>query len=212
MKQNIAILDYGIGNLISVKKAIEYVGGTPIISSNFDKLLSCDKLILPGVGAYAKGMYLLNKRGLKNLVYEFIKTGKPIMGICLGMQLLFQESEEFGFTSGLGVLEGKIVSIKKNSKDKTIKIPHISWSELYFERGRENNILLCGIKKKDQVYFVHSYGVDYKTTDTIISSVYYYDIKIAAIVQKNNVFGCQFHPERSGEVGLKILENFLNID
>jgi glutamine amidotransferase len=195
----IGIIDYGMGNLHSVKNALDFIGCETFISEDKTKLARADGLILPGVGAFPDAMKRLTTTQMDTFIKDIIKN-KPIMGICLGMQLLFDKGYEFKEVNGLGIIEGNVLKIESNG----LKVPHIGWNELTFNN---NSILLDNINEKSQVYFVHSYKAVVQDKNDIIA-VTDYGEKITAIVGKGNVFGCQFHPEKSGEIGLKILENF----
>ena len=209
--KKIAILDFGLGNLLSVKQAIKFCNAEPILTSNKNDILSCDKLIIPGVGAFGQGMRALESHGFDKLILDYVNLGKPILGICLGMQLLFEESEEFGFNQGLGLIEGKIKSIDNNFPNTKIKKPHISWSELQIEEKWKSLKIFHNIKNGDSVYFVHSFSLDEKTSNHVKALTYYKNIPIVAFVKKENIFGAQFHPEKSGKVGLQIINNFINV-
>lgn len=202
----IAIIDYGVGNLFSLKSSFCAIGQDVLVTSNETEIKKADKIILPGVGAFCDAAEKLNKSGLGKLIKDEVQNGKKIMGICLGMQLLFEKSYEFGEFEGLGLLKGEIVPME-GKISKTLKIPHIGWNSLSI-KNKESK-LLQNIKDGDFVYFVHSYYA--ANCDEIISSVTEYDKEITATVEKDNVFGCQFHPEKSGEVGLKILKTFCEL-
>ncbi|MFI3167410.1 MAG: imidazole glycerol phosphate synthase subunit HisH [Bacillota bacterium] len=197
----IAIIDYGAGNLFSVKNALDFLKIPNIITSNKEEIESASGIILPGVGAFPKAMQMLNATGLA----EFLKeqtTKKPLLGICLGMQMLFETSYEFEKVAGLGLIPGEIKPIPNCG----LKIPHMGWNNL--EITNESS-LLQGVKEGEHVYFVHSYMA--YTDKKYISAVASYGEKITGVVQNGNVFGTQFHPEKSGEVGLKMLTNFWNL-
>ena len=198
----IAIIDYGIGNLGSVKNALDYLGLDNVITSDKDVILSADKVILPGVGAFADAINTFRNRGFDVVLNEFIKTGKPVLGICVGMQMLFEYSYEFGKHKGLGIMKGEIVKFPE-SKDNSYKIPQMGWNQIEVIK---DNPLLKGLNGKD-VYFVHSYHLS-NNQDNIIAYTEYAGIKYGSAVMKDNVYACQFHPEKSGEVGLQILRNF----
>lgn len=195
----IGIIDYGMGNLHSVKNAFEYIGCEAVVSSDKTELSKCDGMILPGVGAFPDAMKNLMATGLDTYVKE-ISNKIPLMGICLGMQLLFDRGFEFCECEGLKLIHGEIVKIEH----KNVKVPHIGWNELNINRS---SALLNGISNGEQVYFVHSYKAIVQNDENLISTTDHGG-KITAIVQNDNVFGCQFHPEKSGEVGLQILKNF----
>lgn len=199
MKKTIGIIDYGMGNLHSVKNALDFIGAEAFISDDKEKLSAADGLILPGVGAFPDAMKRLTDTGLDLLIKEYVKT-KPLMGICLGMQLLFTTGYEFSKCDGLNLIEGEVVYI---DEDK-LKIPHIGWNELKIVNSSPITTQLSG---GEQVYFVHSYEAKVKNPEDLIA-VTDYGHDITAIVGRGNVFGCQFHPEKSESVGLGILKSF----
>ena len=197
----IAIVNYGLGNLHSVHKAVMKVGGEALVTENAADIRRADKVILPGVGAFADGMQGLAERGLVEVVQEAARSGKPLLGICLGMQLLFDESEEQGITRGLGLIPGEV----RLFENKTVKVPQIGWNQLQFEKASP---LLVGLQPGDYVYFNHSYYCEpAEQADTLISTEY--GLRYASAVQRANVIGVQFHPEKSQRVGLRILRNFV---
>ncbi len=200
----IGIIDYDAGNLKSVEKALVSLGEEVIVSRKREELLTCDKVILPGVGSFADAMNNLNKYGLVEVIKEIVNNGTPFLGICLGLQLLFERSEEGIGVDGLGILKGEILRIP-DSPD--LKIPHIGWNSLKFpNKGK----LFEGIKEDSYVYFVHSYYLKAED-ESIVTATTDYSTLIHASVEKDNVFACQFHPEKSSEVGLKILQNFAKL-
>jgi len=210
----IAIVDYGVGNLFSLQSSLKAIGADAIVTSNPDQLRSADKIILPGVGAFGDAAAKLRENGLDQVVIEEAESGKPLMGICLGMQLLFDTGEEYGVHEGLGLIPGRVVSMK-GVVPEDYKIPHIGWNALIFpkERGGDNpsekSPLFKYVENGDCVYFVHSfYAADCK--DSVIADTEYGALLTAA-VQKGNVCGCQFHPEKSGSVGLNILRGFCEL-
>lgn len=195
----IGIIDYGMGNLKSVQNALEHLGYQSLISSNPKQLDTCEKLILPGVGAFGDCMNNIHEYGL----YEYIKdTKKPLLGICLGMQMLFEESEEKGNHEGFGFLKGKVVLIDETN----VVIPEIGWNLLEFNQP---NPLKQQLSQNPFVYYVHSYYASNVEDEDLIAYSMYGNTKVTGIVIKNNVMGCQFHPEKSGEDGLKILKYFV---
>ena len=202
MKTKIGIIDYGMGNLHSVKNAFEYIGCDTFISDDKAKLSEADGLILPGVGAFPDAMKCLNQTKMDEYIVENTAK-KPLMGICLGMQLLFDKSYEFEECDGLGLIHGEVVKINPQG----LKIPHMGWNELI---SKNKSPLLEGIEEKSQVYFVHSYKAVVQNAQNVVA-VTEYGEEITAIVSAGNVYGCQFHPEKSEDVGLKILENFRRI-
>lgn len=198
----VAIVDYGVGNLFSLCSSLKSIGVQAIVTGDSEKIKNAEKIILPGVGAFADAADKLKQTGLFETVKEEARKGKPMMGICLGMQLLFEKSYEFGEKEGLGILKGEIVPMKGRI-DSKYKIPHIGWNALQFKK---NSKLFKYISEGDCVYFVHSFFAD-KCEDSLTAYAEY-DINITAAVEKDNVFGCQFHPEKSGKVGLAILKAF----
>lgn len=200
----VAIIDYDAGNIKSVEKAIQFLGKEAIITRNPKEILKASHVILPGVGAFGDAMEKLHKYGLVPVIHEVVKKKIPFIGICLGLQLLFERSEETPGVDGLGILKGEIKRIP--DKDD-LKIPHIGWNSLkYPNKGR----LYRGISEDSYVYFVHSYYLDAKEEDIVVATTEYGTL-IHASVEKENVFACQFHPEKSSSVGLKILDNFLKV-
>ena len=198
----IAIIDYDAGNTFNVQKALQHIGLDAVLTADRDTILAADGVILPGVGAYASAVSVLRERGLIDVIHEVVARNIPLLGICLGMQLLFDESEEYGPTPGLGIIPGTVKAIPNNIG---VRVPHMGW----------NQNILChkdsafsGIADK-YTYFVHSYYVD--TDSQYIATTADYGIKVPGIVEKGNVFGMQFHPEKSGAVGLNLLRTFGNI-
>ena len=198
----VAIIDYDAGNIKSVQKAIEYLGEEVIITREPEVILNASRVILPGVGAFGDAMEKLHKYNLVDVIKEVVKREIPFLGICLGLQLLFETSDETPGVQGLGILKGKIKRIPDHGE---LKIPHIGWNSLAFpNRGR----LYEGISEESYVYFVHSYYLDAEDKDIVVATTEY-GTTIHASVEQGNVFACQFHPEKSSSVGLKILDNFL---
>ncbi len=201
----IAIIDYDAGNLKSVQKAVEFLGEKAVISRDRDEILAADKIILPGVGNFGDAMEKLKKYNMVNVIYDVVGKKMPFLGICLGLQLLFEKSSESENVSGLGILKGEILRIP-DAPD--IKIPHIGWNSLKF---MNNGRLFKNIGEDEYVYFVHSYYLKAKDYDIVKAETEYGGTTIHASVEKDNIFACQFHPEKSGSVGLKILENFISL-
>lgn len=196
----IVIVDYGMGNLRSVQKAFEKIGGNVIVSDSFDTIRRAGKIVLPGVGAFEQGINELKKRNLYELIIDSIKDGKPYLGLCLGMQFLFDCSmESKNKTGGFGIIPGVV---KKFSSD--VKVPHMGWNQVHFAKDCS---YFSGIPNGSYFYFVHSYYVVPEDT-SVVSSFTDYDGKFASSVFKNNIFATQFHPEKSQKIGLKIIENF----
>jgi glutamine amidotransferase len=199
----LAIVDYGVGNLFSLVSSFKSLGVDAVATGDKSVIESAERIILPGVGAFGDAIKKLREKGLDKVVLEQAKKGKPLMGICLGMQLLFDKSFEYGEHEGLGLIKGEIRSISEVIP-KDYKIPHIGWNALKF-KGEKSPIFKY-LKDGDYVYFVHSFYGANCDESVIATSEYGYDL--TAAVASNNVFGCQFHPEKSGEVGLKILKAF----
>lgn len=198
----VAIVDYGMGNLHSVGKAVERLGHQIIVTASQAEIEAADGVILPGVGAFGDAMKQLSQTGLDKVLHDVAKRGQPLLGICLGMQLLFDESEEHGNYQGLGLLPGKVVRFVEGE----LKIPHMGWNKLQFKA--KNDALLAGLEE-GYVYFVHSYHV-LPTDRADLLAVTDYGHEVTAIVGRGNVYGMQFHPEKSSELGMALLESFLS--
>ena len=201
----IAVIDYGAGNLQSVVKALDYIDCKTLVTNKTEEILNCEAALLPGVGSFKDAMDCMNNTGATEAVNQFIATGKPFLGICLGLQLLFGSSDESPGAKGLGLLEGSITRIP--DLDGTLKIPHMGWNSLYI---RKHDGLFKGIEGNPYVYFVHSYFLKAKD-ESIVSARTEYGTQIDASVQKDNIYATQFHPEKSGQVGLQILRNFAEL-
>lgn len=200
----IAILDYDAGNIKSVEKALKLLGQEVTVTREREAILKADKVILPGVGAFGDAMGKIRRYGLYEVIHEVTGRGTPFLGICLGLQLLFERSEESPGAEGLGILKGEILRIPDTPG---LKVPHMGWNSLEFS---ENGRLFEGMQKEPYVYFVHSYYL--KAADEgIVTAVTEYGTQIHASVESGNVFACQFHPEKSSDVGIRILKNFLSI-
>lgn len=194
----IGIIDYGMGNLRSVQKALEFVGYEAVVSDNPELLSKADKLILPGVGAFAEAISTIRNKGFDKLILEAVEAKKHFLGICLGLQLIFDKSFENGEHQGLGLISGEITRLPD-----TVKIPHIGWNSLDI---KNDSPLFSNLSENPYVYFVHSYYLN--TEEAVVSATTFYGKDIQVAVQKENIFACQFHPEKSGDEGLKILKNF----
>ena len=200
----IAILDYDAGNIKSVEKAMQLLGQEVTITRKRDEILRADKVILPGVGAFGDAMGKICQYGLFDVIHEVVDNGTPFLGICLGLQLLFERSDESPGVEGLGVLKGEILRIPETPG---LKIPHMGWNSLEFQNdGR----LFRELPKESYVYFVHSYYLK-AADESIVTAVTEYGTKIHASVEQGNVFACQFHPEKSSDVGIQILKNFVSL-
>lgn len=200
----IAIIDYDAGNIKSVEKALQFLGEEVTVTADARAILSAEKVILPGVGAFGDAMEKLNRSGMAEVIREAVQKQLPLLGICLGLQLLFEDSEESPGVKGLGILKGSILRIPE--KDG-LKVPHIGWNSLNFPRQSR---LFAGLEQNSYVYFVHSYYLRAEES-RIVTAQTEYGTLIHAAVEKENVYACQFHPEKSSETGLTILKNFVNI-
>ncbi len=199
----IAIIDYGVGNLFSLKSSFGAIGADVIVTDSEEKIRSADKIILPGVGAFSDAIAKLRATGLDKVLIDEAKNGKPVMGICLGMQMLFEKSFEYGEYDGLGLLKGRVVGMQGVIPEE-LKIPHIGWNALHF--AQKDCPLFKYIKEDDCVYFVHSFFAE--NCNESVAATTEYGAELTAAVAYKNIFGCQFHPEKSGEVGLNILKAF----
>lgn len=199
----IAIIDYGVGNLFSLKSSFNAIGADVLVTDSEEKIRSADKIILPGVGAFSDAIAKLRATGLDKVLIDEAKKGKPVMGICLGMQMLFEKSFEYGEYDGLGLLKGNVVGMQGVLPEE-LKIPHIGWNALHFRQ--KNCPLFKYIKEDDCVYFVHSYFAE--DCDESVAATTEYGKELTAAVAYKNIYGCQFHPEKSGDVGLNILRAF----
>ncbi|MBI2658432.1 imidazole glycerol phosphate synthase subunit HisH [Candidatus Woesearchaeota archaeon] len=209
---DVSIIDYGINNLKSVNIAFQSIGRTAKIIDAPEDVQSAKCLVLPGIGAFHSAMENLRKKSLTEPIRQKVKDGTPILGICLGMQLLFSESEEFGLHKGLGLVPGRVIPFKspKEINIKGYKVPHIGWSELIFQKNSVKNTLLENLPEQCEVYFVHSYFPKADDAGTVLATAKYGGQEFCAIVKKGNITGTQFHPEKSGEIGLSMLRTFCN--
>lgn len=200
----IAIIDYDAGNIRSVEKAFAVLSAEAVVTREAETILCADKVVLPGVGSFGDAMEKLHRYGLVSVIKQVIERGTPFLGICLGLQLLFESSEESPGVSGLGILEGKIRRIPEK---EDLKVPHIGWNSLHFP---DSSRLFGGIPEGAYVYFVHSYYLEAKNPE-IVTAATEYGVQIHAAVESGNVFACQFHPEKSSDTGLSILRNFVSL-
>jgi glutamine amidotransferase len=213
--KKIVVVDYGVGNLYSVQRALEHSGAENVcVSSSVEDIATADSLILPGVGAFEDGMRGLTALGLVEPIKKHALKNKPLLGICLGMQLLATESEEFGNHSGLGMIQGKVVHIPKECADGSRrKVPFIGWSNLNkFNQAHFEDKILEFNNSESAVYFVHSYHFLPKWPNNILATYNFQGTKITAAIKSKNIYGFQFHPEKSGEIGINILKKFIKID
>lgn len=200
----IAIIDYDAGNLKSVEKALIKVGAEPVVTRDADLILSADKVILPGVGAFGEAMEKLESFGLVDTIYKVVEKGTPLLGICLGLQLMFEYSEEKEGCKGLSLLKG---GVKRIPDAPGLKVPHMGWNSLTV---KENAKLFKNLPADPYVYFVHSYYLQAEDPE-VVAATAEYGVTVHASVEKGNIFACQFHPEKSGEIGLTILKNFVEL-
>jgi len=205
-------MDYGVGNLLSVRRALEHCGATVSVTANPEAILAATHVVLPGVGAFANAMAQLRRARLDIVAQQVAARGIPLLGICLGMQMLLDESEEFGINPGLGLIPGRVVPVPATAADGSPhKIPHIGWNSLCLPNGRASwsGSVLNTLNPGDAVYFLHSYMADPSNAADRLADCHYGGATIAAAISRENVVGCQFHPEKSGEIGLKVLRAFL---
>ncbi len=203
----LAIIDYGVGNLFSLASSFKAIGAETVVTDDADIIKSAERIVLPGVGAFSDAVKKLRESGMDKVVISEVEKGKPLLGICLGMQLLFDKSYEYGEYEGLGLIKGNIKPLLGKIPEK-LKIPHIGWNALHFPKNKEKNRLFKYIEANECVYFVHSYyGAD---CDAVIATAEY-GSEITAAVADKNIYGCQFHPEKSGNTGLNILKGFMEV-
>jgi glutamine amidotransferase len=208
----VAVIDYGVGNLLSVRRALEHCGASVTVTGDPGAILSAARVVLPGVGAFANGMAELRSRKLDTVAREVAARGTPLLGICLGMQMLLEQSEEFGSTTGLGLIPGRVIPISSDSQGgPERKIPHIGWNTLMLAPRRRDwsGTALQRLRIDDAVYFLHSYTADPSDGADRVSDCLYGGLPVSAAIARGSVSGCQFHPEKSGEVGLNVLRAFL---
>jgi glutamine amidotransferase len=210
--KNVVIIDYGLGNLFSVNQACQTVGLNVKISNIKEEIKNADAIILPGVGAFIEAMNNLEKMDLVNSIREAVKNGKPFFGICLGMQLIFSRSEEFGSGNGLDLIPGVIKKFPITRNDKIIKVPQIAWNNIYSCKKKWIDTPLYNIEENEFMYFVHSYYAEPEFEDSILTNTNYSEIEYCSAVMKDNIFATQFHPEKSAEKGIKIYKNWGTIN
>lgn len=214
MSHTITIADYGVGNLYSVRSALEHCGATPIMAKTYDEVLAADRLLLPGVGAFGDSMKGMHRTGMFDAVRDFAAKDRPLLGICLGMQMLLSDSVEFGLNAGLDLIPGHVQLIPETSKSGTPhRIPHVGWAPIFSppENAGWGTDLLKGISQQTAFYFVHSYHSVPDQPSHLIASCDYDGQSLGAVVQNGSIFGCQFHPEKSASAGLTVIKNFLNL-
>jgi len=207
--KKVVIVDYSIGNILSVKRAFEHCDADVILTSDEKDILAADRLVVPGVGAFNNCVSALESSNLKNAVVEFTKTQRPYLGICVGMQMMLDESEEFGKHKGLGFIEGNVTKIGGDSQQANkLKVPFVGWKPLHIINDTP---LLKGLNPEDCFYFVHSYQAHPSSQDNVLANYKYNELNITAAVGKGNMYGTQFHPEKSGDAGLQVIKNFLEL-
>jgi len=210
MSRRVVVIDYGIGNLLSVTRALAQVGAEPVLSSSPNEIANADRLILPGVGAFGDGMAGLAAAGLSDTVRRYADRGRPFLGICLGMQMMLDTSMEFGSHLGLGLVAGTVVPVPTTTSDgKAHKIPHIGWNRLLPAGGDWRGTILEDLPGDPDTYFVHSFMADPRDPAHRLADCEYDGQRVGAAIRRDHLYGCQFHPEKSGRVGLKILKNFI---
>ncbi len=209
-KREVVVIDYGVGNLLSVQRGLEHCDVDVVVTADPQVILNAQRVVLPGVGAFANAMAALHERGLVDVIRSVAARGTPLLGICLGMQLLLDESEEFGVTTGLSIIPGRVVAIPATTSDgQSQKIPHIGWNELQpSENAHWEGSVLQGIRPGEAVYFVHSFQANPNDPADRVADCIYGGHRIPAVIRHGQVSGCQFHPEKSGKTGLSILANF----
>lgn len=207
MKPGVTVVDYGMGNLLSVTRALEHCGARVAVESSPLFIAKAERLVLPGVGAFGNGMAELQQRNLVEAVRNHAGGGRPLLGICLGMQMLLDGSDEFGASAGLGLVPGWVRTLPEQAG---IKLPHIGWSAIRPAGRNWDHTLLEHVPPGQEVYFVHSFHADPKDPGDCLAQTPYGDVQFCSVVRKDNITGCQFHPEKSGEAGLGIIRSFLN--
>jgi glutamine amidotransferase len=214
VRADVAVIDYGVGNLLSVRRGLEHCGAVVSVTADRDAILAAPRVVLPGVGAFGRAMQELRRLGLNDVVAEVAQRQRPLLGICLGMEMLLDESEEFGLHSGLGLIPGRIVPIPSlTPAGRPQKIPHIGWSGLTMAEGRDSwsGTVLQDVAAGEPMYFVHSFMACPLDPRHRIADCLYGDVRVAAVIGADNLLGTQFHPEKSAVMGLKVLQRFLQM-
>ena len=210
----VTVIDYGVGNLLSVQRGLEYCGAHVTLTSDAEQILSASRIVLPGVGAFQNGMQALEQLGLIEVIQEVANRKIPLLGICLGMQLLLTESEEFGLTKGLGLIPGRVIPVPTHALNgETQKIPHIGWSSLQYSNIEKkwDGSVLHDNQPGSAAYFVHSFMAIPNLGEHRVADCVYGGHRVPAVIACNQISGCQFHPEKSGEVGIKVLRRFISL-
>ena len=216
MKKMVTIVDYGIGNVLSVARAFEHCGAETILTDDNEKIVNADYLVLPGVGAFADGMNELKKRHLVETIHDFVKKERPFLGICLGMQMMMDYSEEFGHHEGLGLIKGAVKRIDPRQESDHVteryKVPNVGWYEIYPPSGKTwDDSILKDCRVGSSVYLVHSFAAEPIHLENLLAYYNYGNQKVCAAVEAGLIYGCQFHPEKSGGIGLRIISSFLEL-
>ncbi|MDO8740194.1 MAG: imidazole glycerol phosphate synthase subunit HisH [Candidatus Woesearchaeota archaeon] len=210
-KKTISVIDYGLGNLKSVISGFQRIGHKVAVASTPEEILNAESIVLPGVGAFEDGMKGLRERNLIDALHKYVNSGKPLLGICLGTQLLMSESEEFGLNKGLDIIKGRVVQFKDPSQvnEKNYRVPHIGWNSLILPKKKKwSSTILSKTQENSEVYFVHSFIVVPNDKEHVLATTEYGGQEFCSLLKKGNIYGCQFHPEKSGEIGSKMLEVF----
>lgn len=214
MRADVVVIDYGVGNLLSVSRGLEHCGASVLVSNDPKVIIGARKIVLPGVGAFGDAMAELHRRDLVEVIRTVAGSGTPLLGICLGMQLLLDESDEFGVTTGLSLIPGRVIPIPTTTSDGRLqKVPHIGWSELSRPASRMNweGTIMDGSNPTDAFYFVHSFMANPTDASHRVADCQYGGTAVSAVLKHANIYGCQFHPEKSGAAGLKVLSRFLSL-
>lgn len=204
----IDVVDYGVGNLYSLVKIFQLLGANVTVSEDASPLSKADAIVLPGVGSFEAGMRGLETRGLVDALKKMAEQDKPILGICLGAQIMLSEGHEFGVFKGLDIVKGKVVKFPP-LKEKE-KVPHVGWNNICINQKISKPTILQGINKENRVYFVHSYVMEPESNNNILATSDYGEHRFCSVINKKSIYGCQFHPEKSGKVGIKIIKNFID--
>jgi glutamine amidotransferase len=208
-KKQVSIIDYGASNMMNVQHAFEYMGVEVTIASTPEEIMLADRLVFPGVGSFPEAMFQIEQKGLSSAIIESAKNS-PFLGICLGMQLMLTDSSEFEKTKGLDLISGSVCALPKtNNKKQNLIIPHVGWSEIMYNESQQS--IFSDVPNKSAFYFVHSFHAELADSSHQLATTMFDEFSITAMIQKENLIGCQFHPEKSGKLGLQLINNFLKI-